>query len=178
MDKLIVFSLSQKGESLPDVIRDLRNVWFQIEGSVQQLGKETYQHCVSNLSEKKRTGSENNLTDSLTYEEYLGSGLGYAGFAIGDIETLKRTAPYWKFLNDGAIVDSDKMMPPGHFAPGSPYPENGATQNSRWHIGPGANGKTYSFPVKYVVEGNHWLDKAIHRMRIRLAQLMYDGRLK
>jgi len=159
---MITVIFKQYGKKPTKLIENFEKVWFDFQLEVRELGMECYDHIKKNIKGKlKRPNSTNNLINSITYNDLLGSG--QVGFAIGNINVLDEKAKYWRAVNWGSrhLVDNRKHMKKGFFRPGKAKPDRAEFRKGRWYTSGGKMSKyrplvKMPIPPMYFVESLHY----------------------
>jgi hypothetical protein len=125
------------------------------------LGRRTRDKVQENISSSiKRPKSTKNLQKSFKYYSFGG-----LGWAVGLVDYLKTTAPYYLAINYGSRHMVGRKVPKGKFSPGKAQPSAGEFRKGRWNT-EGNYAFVVSKPIKptyYIERTNNWLGKEIRK---------------
>jgi len=175
---MITVIFKQYGKKPTELIENFERVWFDFQLEVRELGMECYNHIKENIKSKlKRPNSTNNLINSITYKDLLGTG--QVGFAIGDINTLDEKAKYWRAVNWGSSHMVGRHLPRGFFRPGKSKPDRAEFRKGRWYSSEGRMSK-YSPIVKMPIPPMYFVESLHYFARERIGSLIakYKAMLK
>ena len=162
-----MINISFKGSTndpIGEIIKDVDIIDVKLKKTITELGPETASKMKEIVqSNKVRPQAEEPMTleTSITHEPFE------AGWGVGDVELLKKEAPYWAAINWGSKHMVGKRLPKGTFQPGVGNPTNVDFRSGRWKKGMHASvgGSLYSpkvgkeiFAMNYIERTIKWLE--------------------
>lgn len=137
-----------------DILKEVKVDNAEIKKEVNNLASLAAQYMIAVIrANKKRpqNGEDLTLEDNIKFEVFEG------GWGVGDIEELKKEAPYWAAINFGSSHMVGKRVPNGKFEPGQEQPDQAFFRNGRWQKGEGH----FSFVVKNPIPAMNFVEKTV-----------------
>lgn len=116
---MLKFSIRQIGKPIKQIIIDNKKKTNRLIEDLYRLGKLTHKFMIDFIAENtntKKTIPQTNakpLIETINYTEYRG-GMGF-GWAIGNIDKLKRESVHWRIINYGGKHPQAGKKVPGFF---------------------------------------------------------------
>jgi len=147
-------------DGIDKLIRYIANnlIYGEAQEGIRILGHQTADKMIEIVkSEKKRPDKGTNKLEDAITAETLNTTAGVE-VGVGNIQKLVAEAPYYEVINAGGFIPNrGNLVPVGGFAPGEPKPNEANFREGNWAVG----GGKYTFRPKRMIEGIHYVDRAI-----------------
>lgn len=148
--------LITKGKGIQGFALDFNKKIKNVEVGLKVLGQQAADHMGNTINSNSKHGTGKLGGEIKVYE--TGDGVG-----VGNVEYLKKAAPYWYVLNYGRTIDGGEWIPPanrGYFEGGSAPIAGGG--NEKWvHTGNTDDfimyPKKYT-PINYIEQMKAWMN--------------------
>lgn len=150
--------VGKTNDPMSEIIKEVQADTKEIQDQINSLGDQSLvimKETIQSSKKRPQAGQPTALENAIEIEKFSD------GWGIGDIEKLRKDAPWWAAFNFGSSHMVGKHLPKGVFDPGEPSPNDSFFRQGRWSKGSNYNGEQYSPIVKKPIPATNFIEKTI-----------------